>query len=62
MKVEKEGNALKISGDGVPTAVVFPESANKFFMDGYDVQMQFPDKNSMIVFEGGKQVLKVNRK
>ncbi|WP_419702015.1 serine hydrolase domain-containing protein [Mucilaginibacter sp. NFX135] len=62
VKVEKEGNALKISGDGVPTVVVFPESANKFFMEGYDVQLQFPDVNSMIVFEGGKQVLKVNRK
>ena len=62
VKVEKEGNALKVSGDGVPTVVVFPESANKFFMDGYDVQLQFPDTNSLVVFEGGKQVLKVNRK
>jgi len=62
VKVEKDGNALKISGDGVPTVVVFPESANKFFMDGYDVQLQFPDTNSLIVFEGGKQVLKVKRK
>ncbi len=62
VKVEKEGNALKISGDGVPTVVVFPESNNRFFMDGYDVQFQFPDHNSLIVFEGGKQVLKVTRK
>ena len=62
VKVEAAGNALKISGDGVPTVVVFPESANKFFMDGYDVQLLFPDTKSLIVFEGGKQVLKVNRK
>ncbi len=62
VKVEAAGNALKISGDGIPTAVVFPESNNKFFMDGYDVQLQFPDAGSMVVFEGGKQVLKVNRK
>lgn len=62
VKVEAAGNALKISGDGVPTVVVFPESANKFFMVGYDVQLQFPDANSLVVFEGGKQVLKVNRK
>lgn len=61
VKVEKDGNALKISGDGVPTVTVLPESANKFFMEGYDVQLQFPDKNSLVVFEGGKQVLKVNR-
>jgi len=62
VNVEKNGNALKISGDGVPTVTVFPESTNKFFMEGYDVQLQFPDTSSMIVFEGGKQVLKVNRK
>jgi len=62
VKVEAAGNALKISGDGIPTAVVFPESNNKFFMDGYDVQLQFPDAGSMVVFESGKQVLKVNRK
>ncbi|QEC79828.1 serine hydrolase domain-containing protein [Mucilaginibacter ginsenosidivorax] len=62
VKVEKDGNALKISGDGVPTVTVFPESANKFFMEGYDVQLQFPDTNSLVVIESGKQVLKVNRK
>ena len=62
MKIEKEGNALKVSGDGLPTAIVYPESNNKFFLDGYDVQLEFPDTNSLIVFESGKQVLKVNRK
>jgi len=62
LKTEKEGNALKVSGDGLPTAIVFPESNNKFFLDGYDVQLEFPDTNTMVVFEGGKQVLKVNRK
>jgi len=62
MKIEKEGNALKVSGDGLPTAVVYPESNNKFFLDGYDVQLVFPDTNSLIVIESGKQVLKVNRK
>lgn len=62
VNVAQEGNALKISGDGVPTVVVFPESVDKFFMDGYDVQLQFPDTNSLVIFEGGKQVLKVTRK
>jgi len=62
VKVEKNGNALKISGDGVPTVTVFPESANKFFMEDYDVQLQFPDVNSLVVIESGKQVLKVTRK
>jgi CubicO group peptidase (beta-lactamase class C family) len=62
LKIEKEGNALKVSGDGLPTAVVYPESGNKFFLDEYDVQLEFPDTNSLVVFESGKLVLKVNRK
>lgn len=62
VNVVKNGNALKISGDGVPTVTVFPESTNKFFMEGYDVQLQFPDTNSLVVIESGKQVLKVTRK
>jgi CubicO group peptidase (beta-lactamase class C family) len=62
MKVEKEGNALKISGDGLPTAVVYPESDHSFFLDGYDVQLQFPDLNTLVVYESGKMVLKVKRK
>src|SRR6185503_20376179 len=62
VKVEVAGNALKISGDGIPTAVVFQESNNQFFMEGYDVQLAFPDAGSMVVTESGKQVLKVTRK
>jgi hypothetical protein len=62
MKVEQDGNALRISGDGLPTAVLYPESTSKFFLDGYDVQLEFPDNNSLIVYEGGKQVMKINRK
>jgi CubicO group peptidase (beta-lactamase class C family) len=61
MKVEQEGNAIKVSGDGVPTAVLFPESKNKFFLDGYDVQLEFPDLHSLIVYENGKQVMRINR-
>ena len=62
LKVEQEGNAIKVSGDGAPTAVLFPESNNKFFLDGYDVQLVFPDNQSLIIFEGGRQVMKINRK
>jgi hypothetical protein len=62
MKVEQEGNAIKVSGDGVPTAVLFPESVNKFFLEGYDVQLEFADSRSLIVYENGKQVMKINRK
>jgi len=62
MKVEREGNAIKVSGDGLPTAVLFPESANQFFLDGYDVQLIFPDTHSLIVMESGKKVMTINRK
>jgi len=45
----------------VPTAVLFPESDSKFFLEGYDVQLEFPDTHSLIVYENGKQVMKINR-
>lgn len=61
MNVEQEGNAIKVSGDGLPTAVLYPESSRKFFLDGYDVQIEFPDKNSVVVYENGKQVMKLLR-
>ncbi|HVV53777.1 MAG TPA: serine hydrolase domain-containing protein [Mucilaginibacter sp.] len=62
MNVEQDGNAIKVSGDGVPTAVLYPESDHKFFLEGYDVQLEFPDNHSLIVYENGKQVMKINRK
>ncbi len=62
IKVEQAGNALKVSGDGIPTAVIYPESVNQFFLEGYDVQLKFPDTNTLVVIENGKQVLSVNRK
>lgn len=62
MKVEQEGNALKVSGDGLPTAVLYPESDNKFFLEGYDVQLEFPDQQSLVVYEGGKQVMRISRR
>jgi CubicO group peptidase (beta-lactamase class C family) len=62
LKIEKEGNALKVSGDGAPTAVLFPESETRFFLEGYDVQMEFPDRNTLAIYENGRQVMKIHRK
>ena len=62
MNVVQEGNAIKVSGDGVPTAVLVPETNNTFFLPDYDVQLEFPDSSSLIIYEGGKQVMKINRK
>jgi hypothetical protein len=61
MKVVKQGNAIQVSGDGLPTAVLFPESKNEFFLEGYDVQIEFTGTGSLIVYEGGKQVMKIDR-
>ena len=61
MKVIKVGNAIQVSGDGLPTALLFPESKTKFFLDGYDVQLEFTDSDTVTVYENGKQVMKINK-
>ena len=61
MKVLKMGNAIQVSGDGLPTALLFPESETKFFLEGYDVQLEFTDSGTVTVYENGKQVMKINK-
>ena len=60
--IEQEGNAIKVSGDGAPTAVLVPESDTAFFMEGYDVELRFPDDHTLVVYEGGRQVMKISRR
>ena len=60
--VEQEGNAIRVSGDGAPTAVLVPESDTSFFMEGYDVALRFPDDQTLVVYEGGRQVMKISRR
>lgn len=62
LNVAQEGNAIKVSGDGAPTAVLYPESADRYFMDGYDVQMEFPDNRSLVIYENGKKVMTIQRR
>jgi len=62
LNIVKEGNAIKVSGDGAPTAVLVPETNNTFFLPDYDVQLGFPDSRSLVIYENGKQVMKINRK
>ncbi len=62
INVAQQGNAVKVSGDGVPTAILYPESANSFFLEGYDVQLKFPDLNTMVIYENGKQAMQISRK
>ena len=60
--IEQEGNAIKVSGDGAPTAVLVPESDTAFFMEGYDVELRFPDEQTLVVYEAGRQVMKISRR
>ncbi|HTJ13330.1 MAG TPA: serine hydrolase [Dinghuibacter sp.] len=62
INIAREGNAIKVSGDGAPTAVLYPESANRFFMDGYDVQLEFPNDTTLVIYEGGKAVMTIPRR
>lgn len=62
LKVEQESDAIKVSGDGAPTAVLYPDSPNTFFLEGYDVQLVFPDLNTLVIYENGKQVMQIRRK
>ncbi|KAI9437357.1 beta-lactamase/transpeptidase-like protein [Russula earlei] len=66
MNVVKEGNAIKVSGDGVPTAILYPESETRFFLPDYDVQLEFgragtADANTLTIYENGKQVMKISK-
>jgi CubicO group peptidase (beta-lactamase class C family) len=62
LNIEQEGNAIKVSGDGAPTAVLVPESDTSFFMEGYDVELRFPDDQTLVAYEGGKQVMRISRR
>jgi CubicO group peptidase (beta-lactamase class C family) len=50
----KEDSALKISGNGVPTLKLYPETENKFFPKDFDVQFEFVKDDSLIITANGK--------
>jgi len=61
IQIAQEGNAIRVSGDGAPTAVLFPETANKFFLPDYDVQLEFTEDDALIIYESGKKVMKIDK-
>ena len=66
IKVAREGNSIKVSGDGVPTALLYPEAENKFFLQDFDVRLEFVQKTfepimHLIIYENGKQILDIQR-
>lgn len=54
LSITKENNVLKISGEGVPTVELYPETENKFFIKDFDVQFEFTEDNSLIITANGK--------
>jgi hypothetical protein len=55
LTIIKEDGALKISGTGVPTIKLYPETENKFFPKEIEVQFEFTTSDSLIIkVEGGK--------
>ncbi len=64
--VTKENKALKISSEGFITALLYPQSENKFFMRDYELQMEFLKNgeskvSNFILYNNGKQVMDVKK-
>ena len=61
MRVIREGNAIKVSGEGIPTGILYPKSRNTFFLPNYDVQLEFRNETDtsvrMTIYENGKFVM-----
>ncbi len=59
--VTREPNAIKLTGEGRPTQILYPLAENRFFVKEFDLQMEFvkdaADKvTNLVVYQNGKQV------
>lgn len=55
LKIVKEEKWLEISGEGVPTIKLFPETENKFYPREFEVEFEFVETDSLIIkVEDGK--------
>jgi CubicO group peptidase (beta-lactamase class C family) len=41
MIVAKQDDALRISGEGIPTLILYPETESKFFVRDFDAELEF---------------------
>jgi len=67
MTVAGEGNAIRLSGDGIPTLVLYPESETRFFSKEFDGQIEFiKDMDGNVVklatYENGKKGIEATRR
>ncbi len=66
MILTREKDAMKISGEGAPNAMCYPQAENRFFIRDMDLEMEFRKDNAdqvsnLVFFYGGKQVLDAKR-
>jgi CubicO group peptidase (beta-lactamase class C family) len=66
MIISREGNAIRISGDGIPTLVLYPESENKFFLKDFDAEIEFIKNEAgvvvkLITYENGKKGMEAQK-
>ncbi len=62
----REKGAMKISGDGMPNAVCYPQAENRFFIRDMDLEMEFRKDNvdkvsNLVFYSEGKEVLDAKR-
>ena len=64
--LERVGNTLKMSGEGIPLIELTPETETRFFVKDYPINLEFiknPTDNSMkmMIYEKGKLVMEAGR-
>lgn len=52
-KIVKGDGVLEFSGEGLPNVTLYPESENKFFLKGFDVQFEFDTNDSFTLISAG---------
>jgi CubicO group peptidase (beta-lactamase class C family) len=66
MIISREGNAIRTSGDGIPTLVLYPESKNKFFLKDFDAEIEFIKNEAgvvvkLITYENGNKGMEAQK-
>jgi CubicO group peptidase (beta-lactamase class C family) len=54
LTVTKADSVLKMSGNGIPTVELCPETEKKFFIKDFDVQIEFINDDSLVLTAYGK--------
>jgi len=52
-KIVKGDGVLNFSGEGLPDVTLYPESENRFFLKGFDVQFEFTSSDSFTLISAG---------